>query len=100
MHALLKCGVVESEYAGFSKQRVLQRLSQTLIPFLSQQLGWENTDLFCFLSTPPPKLPQLRDFYQGNPAVLKVSSVGNSSVGYVGLGAVAWALMFKALLGL
>lgn len=70
--------VLESEYAGSSNQRMPQSLSQTLLPLQSKQLGWENTEsplgsLYTSLRTSPTQ----RLFYQGDPVVLKVISVGN-----------------------
>lgn len=73
--------MLESEYAGSSNQRMLQRLSQTLLPSLSKQLGWgKYLSLLLSIHTSLQTSPAQRLFYQGNPVMLKVSSVGNSWV--------------------
>lgn len=64
---------LESEYAGSSNQRMPQRLSQTLLPSQSKQLGQGNIEsLRLSLHTSPPNFPNSEAVYQGNTVVLKV----------------------------
>lgn len=102
MRALSKCvQCVQCVRAAGSSEQILQRLSQTFIPLLSQQLGWGNTDLFCFLSTPPPNFPNSETDLPGEPSCVESEFCGKIFCGVCGplLGAVGWALMLKALLG-
>lgn len=58
--------VLESEYAGSGNRLMPQRLSQTLLPSLTKQLGWGNIEsLLRSLHTSPQTCPTQRLFTWG-----------------------------------